>query len=101
MNHLKECLHKNTPKALKTRYKELTKDFLNDLHNGRVSNEYDYIEKMSISASVGGIWGDFTAVNWIFDYLSTPITIWNINNDYKLITFGKEFSNNVMHLAFD
>ena len=56
---------------------------------------------MSISASVGGIWGDFTAVNWIFDYLSTPITIWNINNDYKLITFGKEFSNNVMHLAFD
>jgi len=101
MNHLKKCLHKNTPKAKETCYKELTQDFLNDLHNGRVSNEDDYIEKMSISASVGGIWGDFTAVNWISDYLSTPITVWNINSGYKLITFGKECSNNVMHLAFD
>ena len=79
----------------------MTKDFLNDLHNGRVSNKDEYIEKMSISASVGGIWGDFIVVNWIFDYLSTPITIWNVNTGYKLITFGKEFSNNVMHLAFD
>ena len=79
----------------------MTKDFLNDLHNGRVSNEDDYIEKMSISASVGGIKGDFTANNWISDYLSTPIIVWNINSGYKLITFGKELSNNVMHLAFD
>ena len=56
---------------------------------------------MSISASVGGIKGDFTTNNWISDYLSTPITVWNINNGYKLITFGNEFSINVMHLAFD
>ncbi len=56
---------------------------------------------MSISATVGGIWGDFTAVNWISDYLSTPITVLNINNGYKLIIFGKEFNNNVKHLAFD
>ena len=101
MHHLKDCLDKNTPKAKATRYKELTKDFLNDLHDGRVSNEDEYIDKMSKNASVGGIWGDFTAVNWISDYLSTPITIWNINSGYKLITFGKEFSNNHMHLAFD
>ena len=42
---------------------------------------------MSISASVGGIWGNFTVVNWISDYLSTPIAIWNKNNGYKLNTF--------------
>ena len=66
---------KNTPKAKETRHKELTYDFLNDLHNGRFLNENEYIDKMSISASVGGIWGDFTAVNWISDYLSTPITV--------------------------
>ena len=56
---------------------------------------------MLINAIVGGIWDDFTAVNWIFDYLSTPITVWNMKNGYKLITFGKKFNNNVMHLAFD
>ena len=70
MHHLTDCIHKNTPKAKKICYKELTKDFLNDLHN-----ENEYTEKMSISASVGGIWSDYTAVNWISDYLSTPITV--------------------------
>ena len=53
----------------------MTKNFLNDLHNERVSNEDEYIENMFISASVGGISGDFTALNWISDYLSTPITV--------------------------
>ena len=46
---------------------------------------------MSISASVDGILGDFTTVNWISDYLSTPIIVWNINIGYKLINFGKKF----------
>ena len=89
MNHLKISLEKNTPKAKQTRYKELTKKLLYDLHNRRVLNEDDYINKMSISASGGGIWGDFTAVNWIANYLSRPIVIWSVDNGHKLITFGK------------
>jgi hypothetical protein len=34
---------------------------LHDLHEG-VSNEYQYMQKMSVSASHGELWGDFTAI---------------------------------------
>ena len=101
MHHLKVCLEKNSSKTKETRYEELTHEIVIDLHNERVLDEDEYIDKMSISASVGGFWGDFTIMNQIYDYLSTSITIWNVNNDYKLITFGKEFNNNFMHRAFD
>jgi len=33
--------------------------------------------------------------------LFRPIIVWSVNNDNILITFGIEFNNNVMCLAFD
>jgi hypothetical protein len=67
MGHLAQCLSLNTPKAQQTRQLELNPDWLHDLHEG-VYNEYQYMQKMSISAVHGGLWGDFTAIKWIADY---------------------------------
>ena len=53
MNHLKNCLESNTPKACEIHLMELNEDFLNDLHHGQVLNEDQYIEKMFISATNG------------------------------------------------
>jgi hypothetical protein len=47
----------------------LNPSFLYDLHNGQVSNKHQYIEKMSQSATIGGLWGDFTSNFWIDEYL--------------------------------
>jgi hypothetical protein len=32
---------------------------------------------MALSASMGGLWGDFIAIFWIIEYLERPIYIWN------------------------
>jgi hypothetical protein len=34
-----------------------------------VSNEHQYIEKMSQSVTIGGLWRDFTSIFWIAEYL--------------------------------
>ncbi len=43
--------------------------FFYDLHDGQVSNEHQYIEKMSQNATIGSLWGDFTSIFWIAKYL--------------------------------
>ena len=75
INHLKNCLANNTPKAYEMCLMELNEDFLNDLHHGQVLNENQYIEKMSTSATNGGDWGDFTTSKWLSNYLSRPINV--------------------------
>jgi hypothetical protein len=47
----------------------LANSFFYDLHDGQVSNEHQYIEKKSQSATIGGLWGDFTSIFWIVEYL--------------------------------
>lgn len=99
MNHLANCLVLNTPKALQTRNEELNPEWLHDLHVG-VYNEHDYIRKMALSASNGGLWGDFTAIKWISDYLQKPIYVW-LNDSAKIISIsGQEFESEPLHLAF-
>jgi hypothetical protein len=48
-----------------------------DLHQGMVTNEHQYVTKMALSASMGGLWGDFITIFWILQYLQRPIYIWN------------------------
>jgi len=36
--------------------------FLFDLHEGMVTNEHQYVAKMTLNANMGGLWGDFTAI---------------------------------------
>jgi hypothetical protein len=56
MGHLAQSLSLNTPKAQQTWQLELNPDWLHDLHEG-VYNEYQYMQKMSVSAVRGGFWG--------------------------------------------
>jgi hypothetical protein len=48
---------------------ELNPSFLFDLHQNMVTNEYQYVTKMTLSASMGGLWGDFTTIFWKTKYL--------------------------------
>ena len=69
MQYLKNALINNTPKARETHIMELNKEFLIDIHNRKIINKNEYIKKMSLSATNGGVWGDFTAIKWISKYL--------------------------------
>jgi hypothetical protein len=40
-----------------------------------VTNEYQYVTKMALSASMGGLWGDFIAIFWMTKYLQRTIYI--------------------------
>jgi len=48
-----------------------------DLHQGMVINEHRYVTKMALSVSMGGLWGNFTVILWIAEYLQRTIYIWN------------------------
>jgi len=80
MHHLKICLAMNIAKACETWSNELNESFLRDLHKGVILNEDEYIEKMSICATIDGLWGDFTTIKWISDCLTKQISVWNKEN---------------------
>jgi hypothetical protein len=52
----------NIEKAQQCHILELSPSFLFDLHQGMVTNEHQYVTKMALSASMGGLWGDFIAI---------------------------------------
>ena len=56
---------------------------------------------MSLSATNGGVWGDFTAIKWVSEYLKNPINVWNVCNGRILSTFRLEFNTEIIHIAFD
>jgi len=41
---------------------KLNPSFLFDLHQGLVENEHQYVTKMTLCATIGGLWVDFTAI---------------------------------------
>ena len=100
MNYLKYCLLLNTPKAQRCRLYELNPSFLHDLHDGTVLNEHEYVEKMSLSATMGGLWGDFTATFWIAEYLQRPIHVWNKQSKRIMQKCGTDYISDPLHLAF-
>jgi hypothetical protein len=55
-------LNFGTLETLECHRRELTFDFLHDLHNEELNNEESYIQKMLMSTSNGGLWGDFTTI---------------------------------------
>jgi len=42
-----------------------------------VTNEHQYVTKMTLSVSMGGLWGDFIIIFLIIKYIQRPIYIWN------------------------
>jgi hypothetical protein len=39
------------------------------------------LKTLSISTLDGGLWGDFTTIYWIYEYLDCSIHVWNKRND--------------------
>ena len=99
MHHLSHCLNINTPKARQTHDKELNAEWLSDLHRG-ITNEYQYMQKMAVSVVHGGLWGDFTPIKWISNYLQRPIYIWHNDSARIINIFGSEFDIEPLYLAF-
>ncbi len=58
-------------------YLRIKSKFLGDLHQGMVTNEHQYVTKMALNASMGGLWKDFIAIFWLTKYLQRPTYIWN------------------------
>ncbi len=75
--HLNQCLLLNIKKTQQCHIQKLNPSFLFDLHQGMVTNEHQYVTKMTLNASMGGLWGDFTTIFWITKCLQKPIYIWN------------------------
>jgi hypothetical protein len=98
MMHLQNCLTIGTREALLCQRCELNKDFLHDLHHGKVFNEIMYIQKMSLIASNGGLWGDFTTIYWISQYLQQPIYVWNRNNGQIMVKVGDNMNGMYMEM---
>jgi len=60
--HLQQCLTLGTSKTLECCTCELSYKFLDDLHHGQETIEQTYIQKMSMFATSGGLWGDFITI---------------------------------------
>ncbi len=79
-------------KAQKCHIWELNPSFLFDLHQGMVTNENKYVTKMALCATMGGLWGDFTAIFWIAKWLQKSIYIWNKISKHITSQCGMNFS---------
>jgi hypothetical protein len=58
-----------------------------------VTNEHQYVTKMALSASMGGLWGNFTAIFWIAKYLQRSIYIWNKVSKHIMSQCGMDFQS--------
>jgi hypothetical protein len=56
-----------------------------------VTNEHQYVTKMTLNASMGGLWGDFPAIFWIIEYLQMSIYIWNKVSKHIMSQCGMDF----------
>jgi hypothetical protein len=55
--------------------------------------EYQYVTKIALNASMGGLWGDFTAIFWIAKYLQRPIYSWNKVSKHIMSQCGMNFQS--------
>jgi hypothetical protein len=79
---------------------ELNKNFLHDLHHGQVNNKIMYIQKMSLATSNGGLWGDFTTIYLISQYLQQPIYVWNKNNGQIMVKVGDNMNGITLNIVY-
>jgi hypothetical protein len=69
MAHLNQYSLLNTKKAQQCYIQNLNVIFLFGLHQGMVTNEHQYVTKITLSVNMGGLWGNFTTIFWIVKYL--------------------------------
>jgi hypothetical protein len=58
-----------------------------------VTNEHQYVTKMALSASMGGLKRDFIVIFWIAKYLKKPIDIWNKVSKHIMSQCGMDFQS--------
>ncbi len=58
-----------------------------------------YVTKMTLNVSMGGLWGDFTTIFWIVEYLQRPIYIWNKIWKRIMSQCGMDFQIFPLHIA--
>jgi len=54
---------------------------------------------MELCATMGGLWGDFTAIFWIAKYLQKPISIWNKISKCIMFECEMDFQSIPLHIA--
>jgi hypothetical protein len=60
-------------KAQQCCIQKLNPIFLCYLHQSLVTNEHQYVTKMALNVSMGGLWKDFTVIFLIVEYLQKLI----------------------------
>jgi hypothetical protein len=88
-------------KSQQCRIQKLNPSFLCDLHQGMVTNEHRYMTKMTLSASMGSLWGYFIAIFWIVEYLQRPIYIWNKVSKCIMSQCGMDFQSILLHITYN
>jgi hypothetical protein len=99
MAHLNQCLLLNIGKTQQYHIWELNPSVLFDLHQGRVTNEHQYVTKMVLCASMGGLWGDFIVIFRITKYLQMSIYIWNKIFKCIMSQCGMDFQS--LHIVYN
>jgi hypothetical protein len=79
---------------------ELNPSFLCDFHLGMVTNEHQYVRKMTLNDNMGGLWGDFIATFWIVEYLQRLIYIWNKVSKHIMFRCGMDFQSIPLHITY-
>jgi len=58
-----------------------------------VTNEHQYVTKMTLNASVRGLRGDFIAMFLMVEYIQRPIYIWNKISKCIMFQCGMDFQS--------
>jgi hypothetical protein len=103
MAHLNQRLLLNIEKTQQCRshIRELNPSFWFDLYQNIVTNEHQYVTKMTLSASTRGLWGDFIVIFWIAKYLQRPIYIWNKILERNMSRCGMDFQSIPLHIVYN
>jgi hypothetical protein len=72
-----------------------------DLHQGMVTNEHQYVTKMTLNVSMGGLWGDYTAIFGIIKYIQKFIHIWNKVSKCIMFRCGMDFQSILLHITYN
>jgi len=73
---------------------------LHHLQHGKVDYQKNYIKKMSILGLDGGLWGDFTTIYWIFEYLDHSIHVWNLKNGQIMVKVEQENESTPLNIIY-
>jgi len=72
-----------------------------DLHQNMVTNEHQYVTKMALCVTMGGLWGDFTSIFWIFEYLQKLIYIWIKISKHIMSQCGMDFQSIPLYITYN